>query len=106
MIGRNRTNRKISEKKNPSVPMNIDQSMIVGEYIAHEDGRKSRFKLVTMMTNLSSHMPTLTTSEIMNSQNGLSRKRLNQSSWIDMPLHRINSQYDHQYGPSQIRFLI
>ena len=59
-----------------------------------------------MITKRSSHIPTLTTIEIMNSQNGLSRKRLNQSSWIDMPLQKISSQYDHQYGPSQIRFLI
>src|SRR5687767_9308262 len=85
--------------------MNIVQSIIVGLYIAHDDGRKSRFKLVTMMTKRSSHMPMLTTIEIMNSQKGLSRNRLNQSSWIDIPLHRIRSQYDHQYGPSQMRFL-
>src|SRR5687767_14532821 len=105
MIGRNRTNRKISEKKKPIVPINIDRSITVGEYIAHDDGRKSRFKLVTMITKRSSHIPRLTTSEIMNSQNGLSRNRLNHRSWIDIPLHRISSQYDHQYGPSHIRFL-
>ena len=71
IIGRKRTNRKINVKKNPIVPTNIDQSKIVGEYIAHEDGRKSRCRLVTIMTKRSSHIPTLTTSEIINNQNAL-----------------------------------
>src|SRR5687767_14963107 len=88
------------------VPMNIDQSNIVGLYIAHDDGRKSRFKLVTIMTNRSSHIPTDTTIEIKNSQNGLSRNRLNHSSWIDIPLQKISIQYDHIYGPVKARFLI
>src|SRR5687767_5172060 len=96
----------MSVKKKPIVPINIDQSNTVGEYIAHELGRKSRFKLVTIITNRSSHIPIETTIEIMNSQNGLSRNRLNHSNWIDNPLHKISSQYDHQYGPSQMRFLI
>src|SRR5687767_451709 len=85
------------------VPMNIDQSKTVGLYIAHDDGRKSRFKLVTMITNLSSHIPILTTIDIRNSQNALSLNRLNQRNWIEMPLQRIRSQYIYQYGPDQIR---
>ena len=56
MIGRNLTKRKMSVKKNPIVPKYIDQSNIDGEYIAHEDGRKSRWRLVTMMTNRSNHI--------------------------------------------------
>src|SRR5215210_1840948 len=86
--------------------MNIVQSNIVGLYIAHEEGKKSRFKLVTMMTKRSSHMPALTISEIMKSQKALSRNLLNQRSCIEAPLHNRSSQYIYQYGPSQMRFLI
>ena len=46
----------------------------------HDDGRKSRCRLVTMMTKRSSHMPMLTTSEIMNSSGTFVRTRLNHSS--------------------------
>src|SRR5688572_28089050 len=102
MIGKNRTNRNISEKKNPSVPTNIVMSHIDGAYIPHDDGRKSRLRLVIMITKRSSHIPILTITEITNSQNALSRKRLNHNSWIDIPLQRISSQYDHQYGPYHI----
>ena len=41
-----------------------------------------------MITNLSSHIPMLTTIAIKNSQNSLSLKRLNHSNWIDAPLHK------------------
>src|SRR4029079_11090561 len=47
IIGRKRMNRKSSEKNSPSVPMKVAQSQIVPEYIPHEDGRKSRCRLVT-----------------------------------------------------------
>ena len=42
------------------MPINIDQSNIVGEYIAQLDGTKSRCKLVTIITKRSNHIPTLT----------------------------------------------
>ncbi len=77
IIGKNLMNRKINVKNIPMVPINIDQSNGVGEYIAHDDGKKSRCKLVTIMTNRSSHIPTLTINEMIKSQNSLSRKRLN-----------------------------
>src|SRR5215470_8559702 len=95
----------MSVKKKPSVPTNIEISNTVGEYMPHDDGRKSRWRLVTMITNLSSHMPMLTMIEITNSQNSLSLNRLNQRSWIDAPLHKSSSQYIYQYGPSHMRFL-
>ena len=80
MIGTNLTNKKSNVKKKPIVPINIDQSNIVGLYIAHDDGKKSLCKLVTIITKRSSHIPTLTIIEIRNSQKSLSRNRLNHSS--------------------------
>src|SRR4029079_10852632 len=87
-------------------PMYSDQSHIDGAYIAHDDGRKSRCRLVTMMTNRSSHMPILTMIEITNSQNGLSLNRLNHKLWIAITLQKIRNQYMNQYGPFQIRLVI
>ena len=60
MSGSTRTNRNMRVVKRPIVPKNVMKSQVVGEYISHDDGRKSRCRLVTMMTNRSSHIPTLT----------------------------------------------
>ena len=51
----------------PIVPTKVDQSQNVGAYMPHDEGRKSRCRLVTTMTKRSSHMPTFTTSAMMNS---------------------------------------
>ena len=48
------------------VPRKVDMSQNVRWYMPHDDGRKSRCRLVTMMTKRSSHMPTLTTIEMTN----------------------------------------
>ena len=45
----------------------MDQSQKVGWYMPHDEGRKSRCRLSTMITKRSSHMPTFTMSEMMNS---------------------------------------
>ena len=47
-------------KNRPKLPTSVAISIDVGEYIAQFDGRKSRCSEVTMMTNRSNHMPTLT----------------------------------------------
>src|SRR5919199_612034 len=60
MTGRKRMNKNKSVKNKPMVPKNIEKSKIVGRYMPHEEGTKSRCRLVTMMTNRSNHMPTLT----------------------------------------------
>ena len=54
-------NRNSRQKNSPIVPMNVAQSQIVGWYMPHDDGRKSRCRLVTTITKRSSHMPMLTT---------------------------------------------
>ena len=71
-------NRKSSARKRPIVPTNVATSQIVGKYIPHDEGRKSRCRLVTTMTNLSSHMPSDTTSAIPKSIGGLDRTRFSQ----------------------------
>src|SRR5438045_1460826 len=73
IIGRKRMNRNNSEKKKPSVPTNMAQSHCVGWYMPHDDGTKSRCRLVTTITNRSSHMPMLTTIEMSQSKSKLPR---------------------------------
>jgi hypothetical protein len=52
-----------------------------------------------MMTNLSSHIPTLTNMATMNSITVLVLNLLNHISCGAMMLHRINNQYIGAYGP-------
>src|SRR5258705_417186 len=99
IIGRKRRNRNRSERNKPIVPRNVDQSQNVGWYIPHEEGRKSRCRLVTMMTKRSSHMPTFTTSEIMKSNGTLVHTRFSQSACGTATLQKISSQYANAYGP-------
>ena len=49
------------------VPTYVDQSQNVGRNMPHEEGRKSRCRLSTMMTKRSSHIPMLTTIDRTNS---------------------------------------
>src|SRR5262245_34009089 len=79
--------------------MNVDQSQNVGWYIPHDDGRKSRCRLVTMMTNRSSHMPTLMISDRMKSPTTLVRTRFSHNNCGMITLQRRSPQYVHQYGP-------
>jgi hypothetical protein len=52
----------------------------VGAYKSHDEGRKSRWRLVTMMMKRSSHIPTFTKSDRMKRSVTLSRTRRNQNS--------------------------
>ena len=65
IIGKNLMNRNNNVKKNPIVPTNMDQSHIVGWYKPHDEGRKSLCKLVTTITNRSSHIPILTMNDMI-----------------------------------------
>ena len=65
MIGTNLTNRKISVKKKPIVPVNIERSKIVGLYIAHDDGNNDG-KVVFVWDRT-----TRTTTRIVNRLNSL-----------------------------------
>src|SRR6187397_2859361 len=67
IIGRKRRKRNSSARNKPIVPTYKPQSQTVGEYRPHDEGRKSRCSDVTTMTKRSSHMPTLTMSEMMKS---------------------------------------
>ena len=58
----------------------------------HDEGRKSRCRLVTMMTKRSSHMPTFTISEMTNSAATFVRTRLNHSTCGMTTLQRISAQ--------------
>ena len=85
--------------KNPMVPPNIMKSQRVGAYMSHDDTRKSRCSDVTMMTKRSSHMPTLTMRERMNSHVVLLRSFFDHIVCGIRPLQKISAQYDQAYGP-------
>ena len=93
IIGRKRRNRNSRARNSPIVPANVDQSQNVGEYLPHDEGRKSRLRLVTMMMNRSSHMPTLTTREIAKRAATFVRTRLNHNSCGTTMLQKSSAQY-------------
>src|SRR5438045_7913559 len=61
---------------------------------------KSRCRLVTTMTNRSSHMPTFTMTAMAKSTIGLVRTRLNQSACGTTMLQKMSAQYVGAYGPN------
>ena len=70
--------RRAARRTSPIVPRNMEKSQPVGEYIAHDDGRKSRCRLVTIITKaLEPHAET-TMIDMMKSTTRFVRKRLNQ----------------------------
>jgi len=81
IIGSTRMKRKSSVVKKPSVPMNVIQSHCVPQYMPHDDGTKSRCRLVTTITKRSSHMPTETMIEIANSMAIEFRARAQSGGW-------------------------
>ena len=54
-----------------------------------EEGRKSRCTEETMITNRSSHMPTLGKSTMPNANHGLRRTLRNQNAWGTTQLQNI-----------------
>jgi hypothetical protein len=92
IAGRKRMNRKNSDRNRPIVPASMPKSHRVGAYMSHDEGRKSRCRLVTMMMNRSSHIPTFTRRESRNSRGMLSRTLRNQNSWIMQALMAMSDQ--------------
>ena len=72
---------------------------MVGLNRPQDEGRKSRCKLVTTMTNRSSHMPMFTTIEITKRIGTLVRTLLNHRNCGVTTLQKMSSAYAHQYGP-------
>ena len=86
-------NRKSRARKRPIVPMNVAQSQTVAVYMPHDDGRKSRWRLVMTITKRSSHIPTLTTIAISEEERRCcERTRRNQRSWGVRMLQKISAQ--------------
>src|SRR5215217_3027591 len=95
MMGSTRTKSRNRVKKRPNVPMKVPTSTIVGVYMDQLLGRKSRCRLVTMMTNRSNHMPTLMTNDSAKMATGDVRIFLNQNRCGDTTLHVTMIQYAH-----------
>ena len=93
IIGKKRMNKNNRLKNSPIVPINIEKSQMVGRYIAQDEGKKSRCRLVTMMTNRSNHIPMLTINEITNSSGTFHLAFRDHSICGITILHRINDQY-------------
>src|SRR6266550_6987885 len=93
IIGKKRMNRNNKLRKSPIVPRNIEKSQIVGLYIAQDEGRKSRCRLVTIITNRSSHIPMLTMSELTNKSGTFQRTFLDHRSCGITMLQVISDQY-------------
>src|SRR5262249_10343812 len=92
IAGRKRTNRKMRVAKSPRGPRKPAESYFVPAYIPQDEGRKSRCRLVTMITNRSSHMPMLTTNDITNSTPTFVRRFFTQSRFGATTLQRMRSQ--------------
>ena len=60
-------------KNSPKVPSSVPTSTMVGRYIAQPDGRNAWCSEVTMITNRSNHMPTLTSRQTTSSTAGVVR---------------------------------
>src|SRR5437016_4144331 len=98
MTGMKRMNRKKSVKKRPRVPTYVDQSQKVGWYMPHDEGRKSRCRLVTTITKRSSHMPTLTNMATMNRPTTPVRTILIQMNWGATMLQTTSAAEQCQEG--------
>src|SRR5438270_7605274 len=70
MTGRKRTNKNSSARNRPSVPTKVITSQREGWNMPHDDGRKSRCRLMAMMTKRSSHMPMFTMMETHHNPTG------------------------------------
>jgi hypothetical protein len=92
-------NKKNKKKNQPNDPTYNEMSQTEGVYSAQEDGRKSRCKLRTIITQRSNHMPILIKIEMIKIAGRFVRIRFDHNSCGMMILHPISVQYDHAYGP-------
>src|SRR5262249_34663013 len=99
IMGRKRMKSRKSVRNRPIVPTNSATSQRVGQYMSHDDGRKSRWRLVTTITKRSSHMPTLMDIATANSAGTVVRTRWNQSDCGMTTFVSSSSQYMGAYGP-------
>src|SRR5258706_6382102 len=92
MTGRKRTNRKSSARNNPMVPTKVMMSQRVGWNMPQDEGRKSRGRLMAMMTKRSSHMPMFTMMATRHEPSGLLRTPRIHSSCGGATLQVVSDQ--------------
>ena len=83
-------------KNIPNEPIKIAASNHDHAYIPQDDGRKSRWSDVTVMTKRSNHIPMFTKIETTNMIGIERRAHLNQKICGMKTLHENIVQYDHQ----------
>ena len=80
-IGRYLQNSRNRVKNSPKLPSSMPRSTQVGVNMCQLEGRKSRERLVTMITKRSNHMPTFTHMATSMITHRLVRSRLDQNNW-------------------------
>ncbi len=76
-------------RKTPQEATKMPMSTGVGWNMPQSPGRKVRWRLVTMMTKRSNHMPIVTKNDTIKTTSGLRRQNLNQNTCGLMTLHEI-----------------
>ncbi len=99
--GRSLVKRRNQKPNQQKLPTRIPISTIEGRYTPHAKGSYSWEREVTMITNLSNHIPMLIRREMMNSAGIECLTRLNQRRKGTIPLHTNIVQVAHQYGPNR-----
>ena len=98
-MGRKRQKSRNMVKNSPKLPMKTSTSKTVGLKLPQFAGRKSRVRVVTMITKRSNHIPMLTKIEMMKRASGLRRILRNQKNCGEITLQETMIQYAQLIGP-------
>src|SRR5262245_58502057 len=100
IIGSTRQKSRNSVKKMPKLPIIVSTSTYEGRYDVHDDGRKSRYRPLTMIVKRSNHMPMLTKIESTNIAGTLRRIFFDQKSCGVSMLQPYMRAAAHHIGPN------
>src|SRR5262249_32828135 len=100
MAGRKRRKRRKRVPKKLIVPNNRPKSTQVGLYIAQLEGKKSRWRETTTITNRSDHIPTFTSIETIQVATTLVRIFLAQNTCGARTLQKISNQNMYANAPN------
>src|SRR4051812_16149752 len=93
-------NKNCSVRNRPMLPSSVAQSQNVGKYIAQLEGTKSRCRLVTTITNRSTHMPRFTDKATKKRATVFVRTFCDQSNCGTTQFSAIKPQKTHPYEPN------
>ena len=104
ITGNSRRKIRNAVKNKPKLPTSKPTSASVGEYMAQLDGRKSRCREVTMITNRSNHMPIVTRKLTTKIQNALVRQAYGPVRWVEVVQALSARGVDRfvEFGPGKV----